>query len=194
MKYEKKIEIILAAIRTETELSDKLIDKIRKGLIDGFLRIEHLETEEKRAVDFSYYFDVERIQEGYGFWNSGGYNTAGCIGSSAVAAGLDGEKLRQVRYLQERNGRHSLAVVYPGCYVAVSIARDTLECDNVSVYQIQGFSWHDGKYQARCKKVLQMDPWMSWLSEEQEERISRLIDLANKIAITPNLFKLRDWV
>lgn len=194
MKYEKRIEILMAAIRTETDLSDKLAAAVQKGLIDGFLRIERLETEEKRAVDTSCYFDVERIQEGFGFWNSGGYNTAGYIGSSAVAAGLDGEKLRQVRYLQERNGRHSLAVVYPGCYIAVGVARDTMECDNVSVYQIQSFSWHDGKCQARCRKVLQMDPKISWLSEEQEERLRRLISLANKVAITPNLFKLRDWV
>lgn len=194
MKYEKRIEILLAAIRTETEMSDKLLESIKKGLIDGFLRIERLETEEKRAVDSSYYFEVERIQEGFGFWNSGGYNTAEYIGSSAVAAGLDGEKLRQVRYQHERNGKHSLAVVYPGCYVAIGIARDTFESDNVSVYQIQSFTQRDEKYQARCKKVLQMEPRMSWLTEEQEERLNRLICLANKVATTPDLYKLRDWV
>lgn len=194
MKYEKRIEILLAAVQVEMELSERLIDGIRKGLIDGFLRIERLETEEKRAVDTSFYVPVERIKEGFGFWNSGGYNTDGYIGNSAVAAGLDGEKLRQVRYINERNGRHSLAVVYPGCYVAVGIARNMMECDNVSVYQIHEFVWRDEMFQARCRKVMQMDPRVSFLTEEQEKRLARLIGLANKIAIAPNLYKLRDWV
>ena len=194
MKYEKNLQIMMAAIQAETELSAEQLNSIRMALIDGFLRIERLEAETKRATDPHRYFSVERIQEGFGFWNSGGFNTKGDIGYAAVAAGLDGERLRLVRYLSECNGRHSLSVVYPGCYIATATADNTMECRNAVVYQITGFAFRDGGCQARCRKVWQESPHMSRLSDEQESRLARLIGTVNRIAITPNIEKLRNLV
>ena len=182
----------MAAVRGAVLLPEGLEPLIRNGIIDGFLRIEKIQMEEKKAADPSFYFPVERIQEGFGFWNSGGYD--GRMGKSAVAAGIDGERLKLVRYYAERNGKHSLAVVYPGCFVAVGVAHDTYECDNVSVYQIAGFIRSEGGFQARCKKVLQMEPRFSLLTKEQEDRLVRIISSANKVAISPDLHKLRNWV
>lgn len=194
MKYERNLQIMMAAIQAETDLSAEQLKFIRTALIDGFLRIEQLDAETKRAGDPCRYFPVERVQEGFGFWNSGGFNTKGDIGYSAVAAGLDGEKLRLVRYLSEINGRHALSVVYPGCFIAMATARNTMECENISVYQIIGFAFRGGCYQARGKKVWQDIPRMSRLGEEQESRLARLIGLANRIAITPNMDKLRNLI
>lgn len=194
MNYESRLEIMMAAIKGSAMLPENLERPIRDGIIDGFLRIERVQMEEKRAAEPCFYVPVERVQEGYGFWNSGGYDSDRRIGRSEVAAGADGERLKQVRYLAEKNGRHSLAVVYPGCFVAVGVAHDVYECDNVSVYQIIGFSRTENGFQARCKKVLQMEPRISVLTKEQEDRLARIIGVANKISIYPDLLKLRNWV
>lgn len=194
MKYERDIQIIMAAMQAEAEFSEEQLRSIRAALIDGFLRIERLAIEAKRAADPCRYFPVERVQEGFGFWNAGGFNTDGEIGYAAVAAGMDGERLRIVRYITEKNGRHALSVVYPGCFIATSTAKDTMECESVSVYQILGFAFRDGEYQARCRKVWQDTPHMSRLDERQEERLVRLIGTANRIAISPNIYKLRNLV
>lgn len=194
MKYERNLEIMMAAIQAETGRSEEELREIRGGIIDGFLRIERLKAEEERALDRWCYFPVERVQEGFAFWNSGGFNTRGNIGRSAVAAGLEGERLKLVRYKSEYNGKHSLAVVYPGCFLAVSVANNTLESDNTMVYQILGFIRQENGYQAKCKKVFQMEPKRSLLTEGQEERLERIIGVANRIAISPNLRRLGNWV
>lgn len=194
MNYKKKIEIMKKAIQAELIFPEEQMHCVEKGIIDGFLRIENLEMTEQRAVEPVVYMPVERIQEGFGFWNSGGYNQEGRIGTSAVAAGADGERLKIVRYLIEQNGRHSLSVVYPGCFIAVSVANDTIESDNTSVYQIVGFQKVDCGFQAKCWKVLQMSPRMSRLSEQEEDMLNRLLAASNRIATSPNLYKLRDWV
>lgn len=184
----------MAALQAETGRSEEELKEIRGGIIDGFLRIERLKVEEERALDRYCYFPVERVQEGFAFWNFGGFNTQGNIGRSVVAAGMEGERLKLVRYKAEYNGKHSLAVVYPGCFLAVSVANNTLESDNTKVYQILGFIRQEKGYQARCKKVFQMEPKSSLLTKEQEERLERIIGVANRIAISPNLRRLGNWV
>ncbi|MFR8778186.1 MAG: hypothetical protein ACLVF9_05835 [Enterocloster sp.] len=117
------------------------------------------------------------------------------IGRSVAAAGMDGEKLRQIRYVAERNGRHSLAVVYPGCYIAVSVSRDMHDPASIAVYRVEGFQETEpGVYQARAARVYQMEPYYSSLSEAQEKRLERLIRVSVWIATTPDLYKLRDKV
>ena len=189
-----KAEILLAAVRAEQEIPEGQQESMKKGLLEGLRRLERLEEEERRALDACHYFDVERIQEGYGFWNSGGYHLDRHFGRAVVAAGMDGEKLKLVRYMTEENGRHCLAVIYPGCYIAVAHASNTLDCDQVSVYQVLGFCHRDGRYQARCRKVYQMEPRISLLVEQQEASLGRIINVANRVAITPELYKLRNWV
>lgn len=125
MNYEQRMKIIAAAIAAETAVT---IDKnLEKGILDGFYRIDSIEKQEQKALDPLMPFHVERIQEGYGIWNSGGYDEQRRLGKSIVAAGPDGERLRQVRYKKEVNGDHSLAVIYPGCYIAQSVAFDYYE-------------------------------------------------------------------
>lgn len=194
MNYEKKVEIMKNAILAELLFPEEQMNSIEKGIIDGFLKIAHLENLERLSMEPAVYIPVERVQEGFGFWNSGGYNPNGRMGSAAVAAGVDGERLKIVRYVSEQNGKHCLAVVYHGCYIAISVAKDTLESDNTSVYQISGFQRSDNGFTAKCFKVFQMSPSMSRLSASDEDKLNRLIGVSNRIATSVNLVKLRDWV
>ncbi len=191
MVYQKKIEIMKAAVRAEigNEVPEELLEK---GIIDGFLRIEQLDSMERRAAAPYFYFPVERVQEGFAFWNSGGFDRFS--GKSAVAAGADGEKLRLVRYKNEKNGNHSLSIIYPGCFLAMSSARDVMESYNTIVYRVISFEIAAQGYVAKCQKVLQIDPYYSALDREQENRLQRLIKVSNRIATTPDLYKLRNWV
>lgn len=139
MTYERKIDIMVAAFcAAQGDRGEAWEAGIRKGLIDGFLRIRRLEMAEGAAEARCCFFPVERIQEGFGIWNSGGYDSRHGLGRSVAAAGMDGEKLRQIRYVAERNGRHSLAVVYPGCYIAVSVSRDMHDPASIAVYRVEG--------------------------------------------------------
>ena len=194
MNNEEKLEIMTAAVEAGAWLSPEQVDAFREGLLDGFMRIDRMQIEEERALCRSRAFPVERVQEGFAFWNFGGYDLDKSFGRAEVAAGLDGERLKLVRYIAERNGKHSLAVVYPGCFLAVSETRGLLEADQTSVYQITGFTRQEETYLARTRRVFQMEPRRSLLTEEQEDRLERLMSVANRIAITPNLYKLRDWV
>ena len=194
MKYEKNLEIMMAAIQAETGYPDDQLRMIRGGVIDGFLRIERMEIENKRALDPVRCFPVERVQEGYGIWNNGGFDVDRGVGKATVAAGADGEKLRIVRYCTTKNEDHSLSVIYPGCYIASAMASDPLMSDCIKVYQVISFVYRDVGWAARCRKVLQTDPRMTLLSDDQEDRLARLLTVANRIALTPNLTKLRDWV
>lgn len=151
MNYEQRMKIIAAAIAAETAVT---IDKnLEKGILDGFYRIDSIEKQEQKALDPLMPFHVERIQEGYGIWNSGGYDEQRRLGKSIVAAGPDGERLRQVRYKKEVNGDHSLAVIYPGCYIAQSVAFDYYESNDTTVYRVERIGMRDGWYLAdsgRC--------------------------------------------
>ena len=196
MTYERKIDIMVAAFCTvQGDQGEVWEAGIRKSLLDGFLRIRKLEMAEGAAEARCCFFPVERIQEGFGIWNRGGYDSRRGFGQSVAAAGMDGEKLRQIRYVAERNGRHSLAVVYPGCYLAVCISRDMHDPNSIAVYRVEGFQeTESGVYQARAAKVYQMDPYYSSLSEAQEKCLDRLIRVSVWIATTPDLYRLRDKV
>ena len=179
----------------DIRLCDKCLEALQKGDGGNEVRKESGDHDGgDPGGDRWCYFPVERVQEGFAFWNSGGFNTRGNIGRSAVAAGLEGERLKLVRYKSEYNGKHSLAVVYPGCFLAVSVANNTLESDNTMVYQVLGFIRQENEYQAKCKKVFQMEPKRSLLTEGQEERLERIIGVANRIAVSPNLRRLGNWV
>lgn len=194
MKYEKSLDIIMAAVQAETGYDADQLKLIRGGIINGFLRVERLEAEEKRAVDTYSYFQVGKVQEGFALWYAGGYDKDRNAGNAVIAAGADGGKLRKVSHMKERNGRHCLAVVYPGCYIATATANNLLECDNLSVYQIVSFIARENAYLAKCVRMYRERPHMSRLSVEEEDRLSGLMNLANRIAITPNIYNLRDWV
>ena len=102
MTYERKIDIMVAAFcAAQGDRGEAWEAGIRKGLIDGFLRIRRLEMAEGAAEARCCFFPVERIQEGFGIWNSGGYDSRHGLGRSVAAAGMDGEKLRQIRYVAE---------------------------------------------------------------------------------------------
>ena len=74
MTYERKIDIMVAAFcAAQGDRGEAWEAGIRKGLIDGFLRIRRLEMAEGAAEARCCFFPVERIQEGFGIWNSGGY-------------------------------------------------------------------------------------------------------------------------
>lgn len=124
MDYAQKLEIMAAAITAETAMN--MDANLEKGVLDGLRRIEEMEKKEKEALDPLVSFCVEHIQEGYGIWNSGGYDEKKRYGTSTVAAGPEGERLRLVHYEKKVNGNHSLAVIYPGCYIAQSVAFDYL--------------------------------------------------------------------
>ena len=95
MTYERKIDIMVAAFcAAQGDRGEAWEAGIRKGLIDGFLRIRRLEMAEGAAEARCCFFPVERIQEGFGIWNSGGYDSRHGLGRSVAAAGMDGEKLR----------------------------------------------------------------------------------------------------
>lgn len=190
MNYNQKVKIIAAAITAETAvIADK---NLEKGILDGLIKLEMIEKEEKKALDPLIPFHVERIQEGYGIWNSGGYDEQRRLGKSIVAAGPDGERLRQVRYKKEVNGDHSLAVIYPGCYIAQSVAFDYYESNDTTVYRVERIGVRDGWCLADCRKVLRINPRMSRLTEEEEKRLERLLKVSNQIAIAPNLARLKE--
>ena len=72
MDYAQKLEIMAAAITAETAMN--MDANLEKGVLDGLRRIEEMEKKEKEALDPLVSFCVEHIQEGYGIWNSGGYD------------------------------------------------------------------------------------------------------------------------
>lgn len=193
MDHKEKIKIIIAAITAETSVD--IDDNFKRGISNGLIRVNVLEKAEKEAMEPMTEFRVEHIQEGYGIWNAGGYDEKKRLGQSIVAAGPDGEKLRQVRYKKEVNGLHSLAVIYPGCYLAKSIAFDYYESADTIVYRVERVGVKNEIYLAECRKVLRINPRMSKLTETEEERLKRLIRISNQIAITPNLVRLKEgWV
>ena len=101
----------------------------------------------------------------------------------------------QVRYKKEVNGDHSLAVIYPGCYIAQSVAFDYYESNDTTVYRVERIGMRDGWCLADCRKVLRINPQMSKLTEEEEKRLERLLKISNQVAIAPNLARLKEgWV
>ncbi len=193
MDYAQKLEIMAAAITAETAMNMDV--NLEKGVLDGLRRIEEREKKEKEALDPLVSFCVEHIQEGYGIWNSGGYDEKKRYGTSTVAAGPEGERLRLVHYEKKVNGNHSLAVIYPGCYIAQSVAFDYFESSDTIVYQVVSISQRNGSYQADCRKVLRINPRMSRLSKKKEEHLMRLVRISNQIAIAPNLIRIKEgWV
>ena len=64
MDYAQKLEIMTAAIMTETAMN--MDANLEKGVLDGLRRIEEMEKKEKEALDPLVSFCVEYIQEGYG--------------------------------------------------------------------------------------------------------------------------------
>lgn len=193
MNYDQKVKIIAAAVAAETAV---IVDKnLENGILEGLIKTELMEKEEKKALDPLTSIRVFHIQEGYGVWNSGGYDEQRRLGKSIVAAGPDGERLRQVRYKREVNGEHSLAVIYPGCYIAQSVAFDYYESNDTTVYRIEQIRTQNEWCLADCRKVLRINPWMSKLTEEEEKRLERLLKVSNQIAIAPNLARLKEgWV
>ena len=192
MKSEDKLEVLLTAIREETNPDAAELNGIRTGLLNGLLRIAQVEIKERQAMDPCINFPVERVQEGFAFWNSGGFYPEHHLGRASVAAGMDGERLRVVRYMQELNGRHTLVVVYPGCFFAIAAAKDSMEASTISVYQLLTFQKQESGYAARCRKVLQSSPYWSRLPDP--EKLNGLMEAANRIATSANLKKMRDWI
>ena len=93
------------------------------------------------------------------------------------------------------NGDHSLAVIYPGCYIAQSVAFDYYESNDTTVYRVERIGMRDGWCLADCRKVLRINPQMSKLTEEEEKRLERLLKISNQVAIAPNLARLKEgWV
>jgi hypothetical protein len=74
-------------------------------------------------------FDVPvyPVLEGFALQECGGYDTKRLhYGASHKAWGRDGNQLKVLANYREKNGRHQKVVVYPGCYVFISVSRDML--------------------------------------------------------------------
>ena len=135
--------MLLDCIQGEMALKELDLQTVQRALIDGFLRIaqaENLEQKAHEALDLEqcpkcggilqekelcecHYqkFSVCRIQEGYGYWVTGGFDTKKHRGIFRLPTSPDGEPLKEVARLKEVNGRHALQVVYPGCYIIQAV-------------------------------------------------------------------------
>lgn len=186
MKYQEQIETLMEKVKNRVELTEGEELSVRKGLIDGFLQIEWKEQEERKKGWKD--IPVEHVMEGFAFWNRGGFAPERNRGQAMLAAGMDGGRLRRVRFMSECNGRHSLAVVYPGCYISEAVAVD-LYVPAIAVYRIREFVQQEDGWAARCQAVYMMTPCMCTVDEKL---IARLVGMSGDLALTPNLYKL-DW-
>ena len=96
------------------------------------------------------HFDVESIDQGYGFWSRGGYTAQSEKGKFWIAADPDGEALPEVARMQEPNGRHALNIIYPDCYILQAMCSYTMMVA-VGVYRIISINRHTLK--ASCERV-----------------------------------------
>lgn len=188
MEQEKKLEILMGYIIDSLQVDENQKKAIRAAMQEGLMKIQSIEQAEKAAVERYYDFSVEKVQEGFAFWNRGGFDRRLDRGSAMLAVGLGGEKLRKLRMMREKNGRHSLAVVYPGCYISeaksVSIVVPMLV-----VYQIIRFAVSDDGYIARCRLVWQDT---SNICKVRKQDISELIEATGNVSLTPELYRL-EW-
>lgn len=184
MKYKEKIDVLMNCVKEAVALDKEQEKAAYAALVDGFMRIVQAECLQQRADDLLHpakcprcgtrlyqgetcacrrpQFDVELIEEGYGFWAYGGWNGQKKHGQFRIAVSPDGEPLKEVARMQETNGRHVLNVVYPGCYIVQSTCKHPPVIDT-ELYRVDFINRVDGK--AVCYRV---DPLEQNLDEREK--------------------------
>ena len=194
MTHQEKIEALMAAVNDNIVLPEIQKKVLQSALVEGFIRILYAEEAEARAKQPYTYFPVELgADQGFLIWNSGGFDSLGNSGEARLCAGMDGRHTRIVRTMKERNGRHELAVVYQGCFIAEASLVDSLASPDIALYQVLNFCSRGNGYEARCRKVWanhgRMEPK---LTDEVLERFNKVIGLCGDVACTPNLYRM-EW-
>lgn len=189
MDMLSKVKILMGHIRNEVNLEEQQDLQIQEVLKEGMLRIQEIEQAELAAEEQSFDVPVERVTEGFALWERGGYDTRTGRGSSMLAAGIGGEKLRRIRTVSERNGRHNLVVVYQGCYIAEAKSFGGVHVPMLAVYMITKFIKKESGYFARCVRVYRRDPPLCRVPEGE---IAKLAGAAGDVSVTPNMYRL-DW-
>ena len=183
MTSEEKINILLSRIRAGMVLPGGQEEKLREALIEGLLQIAQCEAAFKRAVSPLRSFPVELVKEGFCLWICGGFNAAKKKGTSIVASGYDGRPLKILQTAREKNGRHALCLVYPGCFVAqATVVPNGDAC--LDLYQIVSFSSRTGACEARCQCLYNIGPSysISRMEPGEEKKFSGLLGAAEAMA------------
>lgn len=200
MKYEQKIKVLMDCIQSEIALKEEVQQAVQRGLIDGFLRIAQAEELEQRAQEVLepercpkcggmqqetslcechyHKFPVCRIQEGYGYWVAGGYDTKNHRGVFKLPASPDGEPLKEVAKLKEVNGRHTLQVVYPGCYI-IQVVCPEAPVLNTHLFRIKRIDRETNH--AICERVD-----LSQMTDGERARIDKAMEVARTGCTTFN--------
>lgn len=186
MDNQKRVEILMAAISDSLVLQAEERQAVEFALYEGISHIIKLEHEEKIALDPVKLFEVEKVLEGFGFWNRGGFDRQINRGQALVAAGRDGNKLKIIRAMKERNGRHLLGVLYPGCYIAEAFSVDQIGMPTVSVYQVERFVLFEGKSMAEGRRIYRSQPHLCKIPKE--EFLYNLIGITGDLAIAANAY------
>lgn len=199
MKYKEKVDVLLSCVKGVIQLDAEQEQAAYAALVDGFLRIVQAETLQQKAEMLLHsvkcsrcgarllpgeicacqkpQFDVELIDEGYGFWAHGGWNGQKKCGQFRIAVSPDGEPLKEVARMQEVNGRHVLNVVYPGCYIILSTCKQPPVIDT-ELYRVEYINRKDGK--AVCERI---DP--EELEADERERLMAAEDVTRNECTTP---------
>ncbi len=192
MERGKEIEVLAGYVNDWLQVVDNAeerMEAVRIAIAEGMDRVERVEREERAALERCVDIPVEKVQEGFALWQAGGFEGQQGRGTALMAVGLGGEKLRRLRRVKERVGKHSLVVVYHGCYIAQAISVD-IEVPMLAVYQLMRFVAADGRYAARCRMVWRQHPAVCRLSRPEE--IAGLLDAAYEASLMTELYRL-EW-
>lgn len=201
MRYQEKINVLLEAIKRTVSFPDITLQEIERALIDGCLRIAQAEQMEKKITavlnpEFckecgaELYpgkicdcqrpnFAVEYMEEyGYGMWSYGGFECSRNCGSFRMAITPGGAASKEVARLKEKNGRHALNIIYPGCYILQAVCRHAPAID-VEIYRVM--SINSKSLRAVCEVVR-----MENMQQKELDKLRRAIDVAMENCIEPN--------
>ena len=131
---------------------------------------EESEQKERFTAHKTVVFKLQRILEGSGMWSYGGFDTGKQRGQFLLPVSPEGETLREVARLREENGRHTLSIVYPGCYVVHAICPQAPEI-YVYVYKMKEID------RQREEGIA-----VPWSLRNQEPDITRMLQPAIEIA------------
>ncbi len=185
MNQEEKIEILLSSIQSDIVIPDGQEQALRMALIDGLLKLAKLDAEYRKSSSPFRYYPVELIKEGFAVWNCGGFDCVKNKGHAIMAAGYDGTLLKVIQTKKEKNGRHTLCLVYQGCFLAEANSfRDGSVL--VNLYQIVGFvSKAGGGFEAKCKCLYNSGPRFvsTKMADEWIDRLSGLIESVSYMSL-----------
>ncbi len=132
------------------------------------------EGEEVRQV----YFKAERIFKNVGYWAFGGYDPKKDRGYFQIAVSPKGEPLKEYQHMREKNGRHVLNLVYPGCYILKAFCCEPPVID-IKFYKIIQLNQESEKI--ICEWVPEVD-----MTQRLYDRMAPAMDLVRMECITIN--------